>query len=117
MDSVRIARSPGGSYANEMTRILGINGSMRPRSSADRALQFAFKVLESAGAQCEGFEIGSLPLMDGRPEDQYPAAVLDRKQANMEIAVGPPITQVNCKGFGTPLLQASLIRRAEQHWA
>lgn len=75
MDSVRIARSPGGSYANEMTRILGINGSMRPRSSADRALQFAFKVLESAGAQCEGFEIGSLPLMDGRPEEQYPAAV------------------------------------------
>ena len=48
---------------------------MRPRSSADRALQFAFKVLESGGAQCEGFEIGSLPLMDGRPEDQYPAAV------------------------------------------
>jgi NAD(P)H-dependent FMN reductase len=48
-----------------MTRILGINGSIRPRSSADRALSFAFKALESAGAQCEAFEIGSLPLLDG----------------------------------------------------
>ena len=58
-----------------MTRILGINGSIRPRSSADRALSFTFKALESAGAQCEAFEIGSLPLLDGRPDDQYPAAV------------------------------------------
>ncbi|MBE0609004.1 MAG: NAD(P)H-dependent oxidoreductase [Dehalococcoidia bacterium] len=58
-----------------MTRILGINGSIRPRSSADRALQFTLKALEANGAQCETFEIGSLPLLDGRPEDQYPAAV------------------------------------------
>ena len=58
-----------------MTRILGINGSIRPRSSADRALSFAFKALESGGAQCESFEIGSLPLLDGRPDEQYPAAV------------------------------------------
>lgn len=58
-----------------MTRILGINGSIRPGSSADRALQFTLKALEAAGAQCETFEIGSLPLLDGRPDDQYPAAV------------------------------------------
>jgi FMN reductase len=58
-----------------MTRILGINGSIRPRSSADRALQFTIKALEAEGAQCETFEIGSLPLLDGRPEEQYPATV------------------------------------------
>lgn len=58
-----------------MTRILGLNGSIRPRSSADRALSFAFRALEGGGAQCEAFEIGSLPLLDGRPDDQYPAAV------------------------------------------
>jgi len=57
------------------TRILGINGSIRPQSSAGRALQYAFGALEKAGAQCEAFEIGSLPLLDGRPDDQYPAAV------------------------------------------
>lgn len=56
-------------------RILGINGSIRQRSSADRALRFTLKVLESGGAQCETFEIGSLPVLDGRPEDQYPATV------------------------------------------
>ncbi len=58
-----------------MARILGINGSIRPHSSADRALSFAFRSLEAAGAQCEAFEIGSLPLLDGRKDDQYPAAV------------------------------------------
>ena len=58
-----------------MTRILGINGSIRPRSSADRALSFAMKALEAGGAQCEAFEIGSLPLLDGRPDEQCPAAV------------------------------------------
>ena len=56
-------------------RILGINGSIRPRSSADRALQFALRLCERAGAQCESFEIGALPVLDGRPDDQYPAAV------------------------------------------
>lgn len=58
-----------------MGRILGINGSIRPRSSADRALAFTFQVLEAAGAQCEAFEIGSLPLLDGRPDEQYPPTV------------------------------------------
>lgn len=57
------------------TRILGINGSIRPQSSADRALRYAFGALEKAGAQCEAFEIGSLPPLDGRHDDQYPAAV------------------------------------------
>jgi len=58
-----------------MARILGINGSIRPRSSADRALQFVLKALEAGGAQCESFEIGSLPLLDGRPDEQYPPTV------------------------------------------
>ncbi len=56
-------------------RVLGINGSIRPRSSADRALRFTLKALEANGAHCETFEIGSLPVLDGRPDDQYPAAV------------------------------------------
>lgn len=58
-----------------MTRVLGINGSIRPNSSAERALQFTLRALEAEGAQCETFEIGSLPLLDGRPDDQYPATV------------------------------------------
>jgi NAD(P)H-dependent FMN reductase len=57
------------------TRILGINGSIRPRSSADRALQFTLNALEAGGAQCETFEIGALPVLDGRPDSDYPAAV------------------------------------------
>ncbi|HEX6032382.1 MAG TPA: NAD(P)H-dependent oxidoreductase [Tepidiformaceae bacterium] len=57
------------------TRILGINGSIRPRSSADRALRFALNALEAKGATCESFEIGSLTILDGRPDAEYPAAV------------------------------------------
>lgn len=57
------------------TRILGINGSLRPQSSADRALRFALSALETRGAHCEAFEIAALPLLDGRSEDQYPATV------------------------------------------
>lgn len=56
-------------------RVLGVNGSIRQGSSADRALRFALRTLEAADARVESFEIGSLPLLDGRPEDQYPAAV------------------------------------------
>lgn len=56
-------------------RVLGVNGSVRGGSSAGRAVQFAFRALEKAGARCESFEIGSLPLLDGRPEDEYPASV------------------------------------------
>ena len=56
-------------------RVLGINGSIRSGSSADRALQFALKALTAGEAQCETFEIGALPALDGRPDDQYPAAV------------------------------------------
>jgi NAD(P)H-dependent FMN reductase len=56
-------------------RILGLNGSIRPHSSADRALQFALRALEANGAQCETFEFGSLPALDGRPDEQYPATV------------------------------------------
>jgi FMN reductase len=56
-------------------RILGINGSLRSGSSADRALRAALKACEAAGGQCETFEIGSLPLLDGRADSAYPAAV------------------------------------------
>lgn len=56
-------------------RVLGINGSIRPGSSADRALSFAFNALTAQGAQCERFEIGSLPALDGRRDDEYPASV------------------------------------------
>lgn len=56
-------------------RILGINGGVRANGSADRALRFALAAMEREGAQCERFEIGALPVLDGRPDDQYPAAV------------------------------------------
>ena len=56
-------------------RILGINGSVRQHSSADRALRFALRRLEAAGAHCEVFEIGSLPILDGRADDEYPPTV------------------------------------------
>ena len=75
MGSVRFACSGSGLYARVMTRVLGINGSIRSHSTADRALQFALRTLKAGGAQCEAFEIGSLPLLDGRPDEQYPAAV------------------------------------------
>src|SRR5690606_378944 len=55
--------------------ILAINGSLRPGSSADRALRLAMTALEKGGAACESFDIGTLPLLDGRPEDQYPPVV------------------------------------------
>lgn len=72
-------------------RILGINGSIRARSSADRALRFTLQVLGVNGAQCEAFEIGSLPVLDGRPDDQYPAAVFAWRAA-CEAADGFVIT-------------------------
>jgi NAD(P)H-dependent FMN reductase len=56
-------------------RILGVNGSLRAGSTADRALRFALAALTAEGAICEAFEIASLPLFDQRDEDQYPAAV------------------------------------------
>lgn len=56
-------------------RILGINGSIREGSTADRALRFALKALERSGAQCETFDIGCLPILDGRAEDRYPPTV------------------------------------------
>ncbi len=56
-------------------RILGVNGSLRQGSTADHALRLARLSLEERGAQCEPFEIGSLPALDGRPDESYPAAV------------------------------------------
>jgi NAD(P)H-dependent FMN reductase len=58
-----------------MPLILGVNGAIRPGSTADRALQFALGLLRERGATCETFDIGTLPLLDGRPEEQYPASV------------------------------------------
>ena len=52
-----------------------MNGSVRAGSTAGRALRYALKVFEGEGATCETFEIGSLPILDGRPDDQYPATV------------------------------------------
>lgn len=56
-------------------KIICVNGSIRDGSTADRALGFAIGALEKAGATCERFPIGGLPALDGRPDDQYPAAV------------------------------------------
>jgi NAD(P)H-dependent FMN reductase len=56
-------------------KILCINGSIRAGSTADRALHYAISALATAGATCETFEIGGLPALDGRPDDEYPAQV------------------------------------------
>ncbi len=73
------------------SRILGINGSIRAGSTADRALKVALAALEAAGAQCETFDIGCLPLLDGRQEDRYPPAVATWRAA-IEAADGLVLT-------------------------
>lgn len=55
-------------------RVLGINGSNRSGSHADRALQFALRLVAEEGEIGETFAIGALPLVDGRGDD-YPASV------------------------------------------
>lgn len=55
--------------------MLGINGAIRPGSTADRALQFVLRLLEAEGVETATFDIGSLPLLDGRAPEAYPAAV------------------------------------------
>jgi len=56
-------------------RILGIDGSNRKGSQAGRAIRFTLAALEHGGATCETFDIGCLPLLDGRPDDSYPPTV------------------------------------------
>jgi len=56
-------------------RVLGINGSNRPGSHAARALAVALACTTEEGDLAETFEIGALPLVDGRDPDEYPAAV------------------------------------------
>jgi NAD(P)H-dependent FMN reductase len=68
-------------------RILGINGSARAGSTAGRALRYALRELEAIGAHCGTFEIASLPHLDGRPDDQYPATV-DAWRAAVRAADG-----------------------------
>lgn len=55
--------------------ILGINGSLRRGSTADRALSYFLPLLQERGARCETFEIGGLPALDGRADDSYPPSV------------------------------------------
>lgn len=75
-------------------RILGLLGSARPGSAAERALTLALGTLERAGVQCESFDVLTLPLVDGRPDADYPAAVAAFRAAadaadGFVIAVGP----------------------------
>jgi len=55
--------------------VLGINGSNRAGSHADRALRLALRLVEDEGEVAETFSIGVLPLFDGREQPGYPAAV------------------------------------------
>lgn len=55
--------------------ILGVNGSLREGSSADRALRFALAELEELGATCDVYDISQLPLLDGRPAEAFPPSV------------------------------------------
>lgn len=64
-----------------MVRILGINGAIRAGSTADRALQHVLGLLAADGAACETFDIGTLPLLDGRPADQLPPGVAAWREA------------------------------------
>ncbi|WP_322795264.1 NADPH-dependent FMN reductase [Tepidiforma sp.] len=64
-----------------MVRILGVNGSLRAGSTADRALQYALGLLRAEGAACETFDIGGLTLLDGRPDDAYPPSVAAWREA------------------------------------
>ncbi len=57
------------------TRILGLCGAIRSGTAADRALRLALGSLERSGAICESFDVRTLPLVDGRPDDTYPPAV------------------------------------------
>lgn len=61
--------------------ILGINGSNRAGSTADRALGFALRLAGDGGATTGVFDIGSLPLLDMRPDSEYPAAVAEWRAA------------------------------------
>ncbi len=58
-----------------MVQVLGINGAIRAGSTADRALQFVLGVLAGEGIATATFDIGTLPLLDGRPPGDYPPAV------------------------------------------
>ncbi len=71
----RRCRPRCGTLGGMAIRILGINGGIRPGGTAERALRFTLRALEAEGARCETFEIGALPILDGRADDQYPAAV------------------------------------------
>lgn len=68
-------------------RILGVNGSVQRGSGADRALHFTLGVLEHQGAHCETFEIGSLPIRNGKAADDNPATVVAWRAA-VEAADG-----------------------------
>lgn len=68
-------------YSPHVAYILGINGSIRPGSSADRALRFALAAAEREGAATATFDIGSLPVLDGRPDADYPSAVAEFRAA------------------------------------
>ena len=85
------ARSARGYASPVASRILGVNGSIRAGSTADRALQLALAALEGAGAQCETFDVGCLPLLDGRPEERYPPTV-SAWRAAVEAADGFVLT-------------------------
>lgn len=56
-------------------RILGVNGGAERGSRADRALQFALGRISRHAAHCETFEIGALPVRNGRNGDEFPATV------------------------------------------
>lgn len=64
-----------------MVRILGINGSLRAGSTADRALKYALGRLGEQGAEHGTFDIGGLPLLDGRPDGEYPPVVAAWREA------------------------------------
>ena len=56
-------------------KVLGVHGGIGSGGPAGHALRYFLGALESRGAQCQAFDIGTLPLMDGRDADAYPPAV------------------------------------------
>ncbi len=103
-----MAAASAAAYARRVAvRILGVNGSIRDGSSADRALRFVIDLLTQDGAQCEAFEIGTLPLLDGRPDGDYPA-IAGAWRAAAEAAEGLVLTVPTYHGAAPGALKNAL---------
>ncbi len=77
-------------------RVLGICGSMKPRSSTAFVIQYALEAAKDAGAEIEFYDISehTLPFFDGRDDDSsYPSEVHEFRniiRISQGIIIGTP---------------------------